>query len=324
MRRFCAIAVLATAFVWAGCSDQPNPVSPDAGADGIETNTVTAAKKGKKGKTGGADIDSRMLRDAIERVNARLEAEGAPYRVDRAEWIAAPGAERQGTTVFFDDRGNKQLDAHFLPGDPRRGGRTDITYLVDQSDGATASGLTAAQTGGAIDRAMTTWEDDTRCSGFEITKVADTGADPDLIDSLLGAGPPGVPLSADIVHGGWLPAEVLGPSTLGVTFTLTFVEDLNQDGQAEVAWREIYYNDAFSWGIDVELPLVDVESIALHEAGHGLSQAHFGKLFRTNANGKLHFAPFALMNAGFTQTVQELQSTDRAGHCSIWSSWPDN
>lgn len=318
MRRHIPALALAGALALAACSD----VATDP--TGLQTSDAAsaAAKKAKKGADAGVDVDSEILADAMEAVNARLEAEGAPFRVDHAEWVAAPGAERQGTTVFFEDRGNKQLDAHFVPGDPRRGGRTDITYLVDESDGATASGLTAAQTGAAIDRAMQTWED-ARCTRLEINEVADTGADPDLVDGLLGVGGIGTPLSADIVHAGWLPAGVLGPSTLGVTFTFTFVNDQDGDGQPDVAWREIYYNDLFFWGIDVEVPFVDVESIALHEAGHGLSQAHFGKLFRTDKNGKLHFAPFALMNAGFTQQVQELQGTDRGGHCSIWGSWPN-
>jgi hypothetical protein len=63
---------------------------------------------------------------------------------------------------------------------------------------------------------------------------------------------------------------------------------------------------------------------ALHESGHGLGQAYFGKIFITLANGKVHFSPFAVMNAvdpGFP--TQVLQGSDIGGHCSIWGSWPN-
>ena len=55
----------------------------------------------------------------------------------------------------------------------------------------------------------------------------------------------------------------------------------------------------------------------------GLSQAHFGKLFRTDANGKLHFTPRAVMNAGYTGIQQQIGKTDNAGHCSNWANWPN-
>ena len=68
---------------------------------------------------------------------------------------------------------------------------------------------------------------------------------------------------------------------------------------------------------------VDVETVALHESGHGQSQAHFGKIFQTEANGLLHFAPFAVMNAAISRQEHSLTGTDLAGHCSLWGSWPN-
>lgn len=55
----------------------------------------------------------------------------------------------------------------------------------------------------------------------------------------------------------------------------------------DYAFAIIVYNINFAWAIDGN---VDVETIVLHEAGHGLAQAHFGKGF-LKPNGKLHFAP---------------------------------
>jgi hypothetical protein len=88
-----------------------------------------------------------------------------------------------------------------------------------------------------------------------------------------------------------------------------------------VAWREIYYNDAFLWR---DGATYDVETIALHEAGHGLSQAHFGKAFADAGKGKLHFAPRAVMNAAYSGVQTEIDGTDKGGHCSIWGNWPNN
>jgi hypothetical protein len=270
-------------------------------------------------------------------INRKLEARRAKVRVPWIEYRTASGTGRVGQQLFAFDVGNKQLGVEFVPGDPRRGGRTNITYLVDQSDGAThtANPLTSAQTEAAIDRAMGTWEA-VRCSKLSIDKVTDTGVDPDVFDGLIGVGGIGTPFQADIVHAGWLPAaffDAIVPQgsqfILAITIPFFFGDatapsDIDGDKRLDYAFAEIYYNDAFGWGIDAFSPLADVEGTALHETGHGLGQAHFGKIFITLANGKVHFSPFAVMNAvdpGFP--TQVLQGSDRGGHCSIWASWPN-
>ncbi len=299
----------------ASSTDQVN-TSPDARrADVKESNLSTVSPV------------NDTLRDLMTQVNAHLAEQQAPFRIDYAEWIAGPGSGEIGRTVFFGDRGNKQLAAHFVPEDPRRSWSPpgEITYLVDQSDGSTSDGLTNAETEAAIDRAMATWIA-VGCSALNLPKATDPDADPDLTDFILGFGPPpgpGFPY-ADVVHGGWIP---LAPSVLGVTFTLVWIgpdgapTDLDENGKEDVAFREIYYNNAYAWGIDRN---IDVETTALHEMGHGLSQAHFGGLFRTNKNGKFHFNPRAVMNAGYTGVQQKLRGTDTGGHCSLWGQWPQN
>ena len=100
--------------------------------------------------------------------------------------------------------------------------------------------------------------------------------------------------------------------------------DIDHDGKPDVAFREIYYNDGFFWGINATAyPVFDVQTVALHEAGHGLSQNHFGKAFLTLKNGKIHFSPRTVMNAAYSGLQQKLTGTDKAGHSSIWSSWPN-
>ena len=69
---------------------------------------------------------------------------------------------------------------------------------------------------------------------------------------------------------------------------------------------------------DVE---IDVESIALHEGGHGLSQAHFGTVFfdasKKYSVDHLHFSPRAVMNAVYWDTQRELLGSDVGGFCGI-------
>jgi len=266
----------------------------------------------------------------IERLNNQLAARGVNVRIAKAAFLAAPNAPEVGQTIFANDR-TKQLDTQWVPGDPRRGGRKTITYAVDLADCNVFPGSAAIE--GAIDRAMTTWAN-VSCAPIPIVKVPCSSADADVTDGLLGFGGIGTPGTADIIHGGWLPAAFFdaaipggGSSVLASTFTYFFVDgptdsDVNGDKKLDTAFAEIFYNSAFPWAIDGAMPPVDVESVALHEAGHALSQDHFGKIFETDANGKRHFSPYAVMNALLTQPEHTLQGSDTSAHCGLWANWP--
>lgn len=256
--------------------------------------------------------------------NAQLEAGSYDFRLEYAEFLTDPDSHAVGQQVFFNNRGNKQLAAHFVPGDPRRGGHAGINYTIDQTEGA-VDGLTQAQTNAAIGRAMTTW-DNVACSTLPVGAVGNPGTDIGVVEFLNGLG--GSPFFfADLTHAGWLPGGILGPSVIGVTFTFVWIDglgnptDVDNDGKSDVAFREILYNDAFLWKINAN---IDVETVALHEAGHGLSQGHFGSAFVTTGNGKLHFSPRAVMNAAYSGVQHAIEETDNGGHCSIWGSWPNN
>jgi hypothetical protein len=271
----------------------------------------------------------------LVKANRRLAARKLDFRVAYAEYYTRAESGRVGQQIFAFDVGNKHFGVSYVPGLARpSGGTTEIRYLVDQSDGATGTAptLTGAQTEAAIDRAMATWGT-VRCSNLDIEKVTDPGIDPDVFDGLIGFGGIGTPL-ADVTHAGWYPPaffDAIAPDgsdfIIAVTIPFVFVDqdgnptDLNRDGEADYAFAEIYYNNAFAYGIDTSLP-IDVESVALHETGHSLGQAHFGKIFQTTANGKFHFSPLAVMNAAYSGLSQDLLGSDRAGHCSLWASWP--
>jgi hypothetical protein len=327
-----------------GCGD----TAPPSGLSGAP-NLIEAPSAAR-------ETSQASIRATIEGVNRRLASLGMGIRIGKAEWITRAESGQVGQTVFFNDRGDKRLSFDFVPGDMRRGGRTNILYLVDQSDGAAVGGLSSAQTEAAIDRAVESWND-VACSTIPIEKAPDTGADPDIVDFFAGVGDLGLlnlgpVVAVDVVHAGFLGAAFFDAFTpgcvpgsgdnpcgsefvFGITLTDGFVDadgnftDVNHDGRLDAAFREIYYNNSepdangvtVPWRIDA---YPDVESVALHEFGHGLSQGHFGKAFITQENGKIHFSPFAVMNSAHTRVSQDLVGTDLGGHCAIWGSWATN
>lgn len=317
------ILSILSAIVLFSCSNTLSPIAGDA-ETGNSHLSISSSAKNTTGEEEGT-VSSFFVA-----INEKLEADGANYRASMADIYTDAASGQNGRIIYANDRA-KKLDAHFVPGDPRRDGRTNITWAVDQVEAGTESGLTPAQTNTAITNAMATW-DNVQCSTIPLTKVPDWGLDLGYVQFLLGFG--GVQgYLADITQAGWLPGDffdALEPGgsgyILGVTFTFIWVgadgpTDINNDGKIDVAFREIYYNDLFYWSTNGN---IDVESVALHETGHGLSQDHFGAIFRTDANGKLHFAPLAVMNAAYTGVQQQLTGTDIGGHCSIWGNWPNN
>ncbi|SDR87399.1 hypothetical protein [Gramella sp. MAR_2010_147] len=270
-----------------------------------------------------------------------LDKEEIHVRVFSAEYITNGEDGKMGNTVFFNNGGNKKLAGDFLPFE-FLDESPNISYFVDQTRPSKDLGIEVTTV--AIDRAMETWDgitcsdlgifqyvpETTTSTGYIVKLVYDLG----LMATDLGGS---YEYFGDVVHSGWLPAEffdvpeIFGPeggsdSVLGVTFTIQFTDefgnavDLDNNGKYDVAWREIYYNDAFTWN---DGSTYDVETIALHEAGHGLSQAHFGKAFLSGGNGRLHFSPRAVMNAAYSGIQTEINKTDEAGHCSNWASWPE-
>jgi hypothetical protein len=295
--------------------------------------------------------DDAGLAQMLDDINIELAAAGAKYRAVKVETIAA---EEMGQTIFWRDVGNKQLDFDFVPGDVRRttadpdGWSLDpdqITYAVDNVDNVPVTGTpSGAETEGEIDDAMATW-DDMRCSNLGLTEVEDPGDIGVIANIFFGAGSPIV--VADVQHAGWAEVE-FGGTTIAATFTFGYCDpcgpgdpvwtDVDSNGKNDAAFREIYYDafcqgcnnpDFWDWVVDDDVNTpgvldIDIETVALHEAGHGLSQAHFGKGFVTNSNGKLHQAPRSVMQAAYVGPQRSLRAPDNGGHCSIWGSWPQN
>lgn len=273
--------------------------------------------------------DSPVFRELPASAAGRRSTE-SKYALLGGEYITTVESGQVGRYVYFKDVGNKQLAYDFVPGMSLDG--TDaVSYYIDQN--RPSDDLSVAISSAAITRAMNTWEGVT-CSQpslyqLSFSKRTSTG----FVSKLFGYGG-SFDYVADVVHAGWLPAgffDLLAEDgstfILGVTFTIIFTDDsgnpvdLDNNGKYDVAWREIYYNDAFTWRDGAHY---DVETIALHEAGHGLSQGHFGSAFADAGTGQIHFSPRAVMNAAYSGIQTGIMETDNAGHCSNWSNWPEN
>ncbi len=275
-----------------------------------------------------------LILAAIERINRGLELQGLDYRLAQIELYTLGWGQPSHRVLMNGDR--------WIPYDPLRFADEDnITYLVVETLGATTNGLTSSDTEDAIDRAMTTWDSQKGLEKVDIVKWDEPLWDCTVFDeqecwAAYDDDPlPGWPFFADIVHAGWYPFdffECFGPGgghgilAVSVTFiwwdtALDQPTDINGDNYLDTALVEIYYNDNFGnplgtrpsnpWGIDIELPGIDVETIALHESGHALGLGHFGP------------PPSALMNPYYDGMYQQPASVDEAGMSALWRSWPN-
>ncbi|MCI0699416.1 matrixin family metalloprotease [candidate division KSB1 bacterium] len=321
MKRSIFFVSLAMVILLAFACGKKEPVSPES---------TQPQKPAVLAKEGDPAILAKM-----DEINAQLAAMGSNLFLNEIELFTI-GLGRPNNRIL-------QQPFRWVPDDPRRNADGDnITYLVDQSDGRTASGLTAVQTEAAIDRALVTWDNEVTCEGgdkLDIVKRQDPGQDPDIFDSFFGFGRFGDPFLADIVNAGWLPRaffEAVGGPGGGrgiLAFSVTFIfgtfddqgnfipSDINGDNYLDTALNEVYYNDTFGdrrddradrpWGINIAPPGIDVETVALHENGHSLGIGHFGP------------PPDAVMNPRYAGIRQALLDSDEAAYCINYSSWPN-
>ncbi|MGH7586888.1 MAG: hypothetical protein ACREMH_11620 [Gemmatimonadales bacterium] len=268
----------------------------------------------------------------LDEVNARLATEGRPIRVGQALLLLAPGAPPNRASVVFSNDRNLRLPFQWVQGDPRRGTTgNQLRHYFFSPLGAVNTFTGPADGEPQVDASFGTWEG-LSCVNTDLVKKPFDGTFP----SAIFAG--GDPLGADINTTGFIPAVffdlVLGPGAstqvLGVTFPFIWVDengdptDIDGDGNADTAFAEIWYNNGFTWTL-TGVGGIDVQTVALHENGHGLGLGHFGKVHATfpppKELGRLHVSPRAVMNMFILSTLRELLGSDKAGVCGIFASW---
>jgi len=301
-----------------------------------------AAVLGGSGIRAQSTDDGTAYSPALAALQAGLRSAGVTHvALDSAELLFSDQswAGVAPDTLFANKYGH-MLSSQFVENDARRASPSNtIRYLVDQSDGvalsrdATGTGvtLTNATTEPQLDASMAAWST-VGCNGPRIEKVVDPGADPDLMDGLLlgEASLVGTPF-ADVTHAGWLPPaffDALRPfgsfGIVAMDITFVFIDgagnptDVDGDGRSDVAFKEIYYNQRPLWGADSNPSTFDIQTVALHEAGHAFGLGHFGKDF--NHPGNVQFAPKAIMNAVYLGEDRRIYGTDRGSFCQIWAN----
>jgi hypothetical protein len=301
---------------------------------------ITIDPKFKTGREGLRADNSKNdpVLDLMIQINNALAGQGV--RLEKIEFL---GANEEGRTVFFSDKGNQQLNSDFVPNDPRNIGGASVPYWIDNTQLGTTSGMSEQATFDAMVNSMNTWDAVTCSQGLSIPFIGVLGFDVGLVQFLVGNGGFAGYIPGTILHAGILSPDffeaVLGPGAgagvIGVTFTFTWADDvtfepsdIDGNGKIDTAFSEIYINDNFNFqdaANDILFDdVVDFETVVLHEVGHGLSQGHFGTAFSDKGTGALHFSPAALMNAGYTVGRRAVVRTDKSGHCSIWEDWPSN
>ena len=297
------------------------------------TPTETPGTSFAKSQGTGDPAILRFMEDA----NNRLRARGLHVAIEEIDYFTI-GNSRPSNRLHV-------ADFLWVPSDPRRLAQgNDITYLFATNRATTASGLTVAQTTGAIGRALATWSADPSLANVALVERPYPGGDvtifDEVIDELFGTRfddfrrEPGNPFVADIVDAGWLPRAYFetaggpggGRGILAFSVSFIFVDDngnptdIDGNQRLDTALNEVYYNDTFGdpkddragnpWRINQPLPAIDVETVALHENGHSLSLGHFGP------------PPDAVMNPVYAGIRQDPFSADDAALNSIWSNWP--
>lgn len=310
MKTTSVLSAAALCLLASACADTI-PVEPSATLSTFSSSAALAEESD----------EVAIVSSGLDEMNARLAAAGAPLRFAKAELrFAGVGYEAATSTIVFANDRARGIGAEWVKGDPRRNGRTGVTYAVGSNSGGLPFTLNAdwsaivpvpaAQVDAQIEEGMQAWRNRS-CSAAGIERVAG-GANPDLFDEIYrGYVPMDWTNPADIVQGMWQPRGFFqtlamafgmpaaeGDFIIGITLSAYFVDDegnysdIDRNGKADIGLAEIYYNRfvgvtpqgqilGYLWSNDGAPGFTDFYSIIAHETGHALGLNHFGKVFVT-------------------------------------------
>jgi len=318
-----ATVVAAASVLLAACADEPTEPRAEVAAAFSQVAVDLELLDGGSG-------DGAALLGAM---NARLAGEGvAALRADLS--LAATAADPNFATVVFANDRTHTTGYRFVANDPRRistGHAIRQVTWAPLAGALTSTGLVDSRP--AINASFGTWNA-MKCADVTVTQ----GTLPANVipSAVLGLGGfINAPQLNDINTVGFVPGSIFdaafGPgasqSILGVTIPFVYIDengdptDIDQDGNADLAFAEIWYNADFMWTTTGTGNDIDIETVALHENGHALGLGHFGKIAVNTSAGKLQVSPRAVMNAIVLGTLRKPLGTDNGSFCQVWANW---
>jgi Matrixin len=264
--------------------------------------------------------------------------------------------QRDGQIVIVSqDVGNQALPVQWAANDARRHAEDGLTlyYRIDRSE--LPPGISWEETETAIESAVATFNAEPCGRNLRLERVdVDVTGDLGYYQHLVEQGGSSVP-RADITFAGWVPPSFMAaagePGSFGLTVPAVYdaaddsqvwglgildddrpFSDIDHDGRPDLYAMEIYFSTAGNYVVDDDelantLFYIDVESIALHELGHALGMAHFGRTkVILDENGDLvdlvinpHSVP--VMNTNNYFVKRDLMGSDRASFCELYAPW---
>lgn len=265
--------------------------------------------------------------------------------------------ERRGDLVVLShDVGNQAAPYLYVEGDPRRHAEhpTTIYYRIDLSE--PPPGISVDDMEAAIESAVDTFNAVTCGRNVQLVRLPSApGEDLGAAQHALGWGGQADDFAADITFAGWVPQGFFdeigfGPSN-GLAVPVAFdadgqslvwgldvfdpsreFSDVDANGKIDLYATEIYFNADSNYVLDDPerantLFYIDLESIVLHELGHGLGMDHFGRS-EVILDEDFNFVDLvvnpnsvSLMNTANYFQTRELSGSDIASFCGIYASW---
>ena len=150
-----------------------------------------------------------------------------------------------------------------------------VTLVFDESDYTLDA--SAGDVDGALQNAFDTWADADANDKLSFDRKPDLGGNYDVYDQPGGGlDQSSNSLYSNITVGGWLPKSYFdsleaggGDGILAVTWSAKLRGGGSNKPHLEV---DVYFNDNFNWSVDGSG--IDIETVALHEAGHAIGLGH--------------------------------------------------
>lgn len=193
--------------------------------------------------------------------------------------------------------------------------KNPITMVLDRSDFTTDLGADAASldsVDAALQSAFDTWADVSTTDKLSFERQPDLGGNYDVFDGLSGSLDQGADWRyANIVIGGWLSKsyfDSLAPGGGEGILAVAWTAKLRGGSSPKPEWTsDIFFNDFFTWSTDPGAGEIDIETVAVHEIGHGIGFDHENDVL-------------SVMNSFYDGIQRDLFPDDEAAVAALYGS----